>query len=398
MLFAILVGSSVVQEPHIMMDSPHLNKTTFTTDSDEDRPNDGSKLFSHPVNIILALILVYITCITLWFIKSRYCSSARRGPSALSLLRQRIALWKGSLFRNNSNNNIYNNLPHHQDLDERQYKSWSVLEVASWSRSKLTVTQSNGNHHVTSSYFIDNASTRQYHESKQQEDEMIIQQAMDALIQQQIDGVSLDYITLEHLSRWMPFGTAVHLMSQYDALISTYSSQQGNKLGNNTNVLSGDDLPSWYSDNQLHQARNNHHQDVEAQDDSMSSEQVQQLMKDRFGLPLPSLRTETKDASNLEMTNRASSIRETQTQKQAATANMSVDNSNNLGDIMKAMPPHIRAVAERRPDLVAELLASRQQQQLIPIHEEGSLGEPEEEAEAADFDSESESLLRRRIR
>ncbi|KAL7494010.1 hypothetical protein ACHAWT_002887 [Skeletonema menzelii] len=374
---------------------PHLNKTVIP-DSNQDLPNDGSKLFSQPTTIFLALVLVYISCVTIWFIQSRYCSSARRGPAFLSLLRQRIALWKGSLFRNNSNNN-YNNLPHYRDLDERQYKSWSVLEVVSWSRSKLAVTQSNGNHnhHVASSYFIDNnASTRQYyHESEKQEDEMILQQAMDALIQQQIDGMSLDYITLEYLSRWMPFGTAVHLMSQYDALISTYSSQEGNKLGNNTNVLSGDDLPSWYSDNQLHQTGNNHHQDVEAQDDSISSDHVQQLMKDRFGLPLPSLRTDTKNASKLEMTNRTSSIRETQTQKQAATR--SVNNSNNLDDILKAMPQHIRSVAERRPDLVAELLASRPQQQLIPIHEEDSVGETEEEA---DFDTESESLLRRRIR
>ena len=373
---------------------PHLNNKVTTTDE------HSKNLFSHPATIFLALILVYITCITLWFIQSRYCVSARRGSAFLSLLRHRLALWKGTLFRNNSNIHqiYYDNLPHYQDLDERQYKSWSVLEVASWSRSKLAAIQSNGNHQrVSSSYFIDNASTQQYHESKKLEDDkMILQQAIDALMQQQIDGASLEYLTLEYLSRWMPFGTAAHLFSQYDALISTYSIQEGNNVNN---ALSGDDLPSWYNDNQLHQARKNNHQDVEAQeDDTMSPEHVQQLMKDRFGLPLPSLRTDsttdTKDASNLEMTNRASSIRETQAQKQAA--NTTLDNSNNLDDILKAMPPHIRAVAERRPDLVAELLTSRQQQQqqLIPIHDEDSVGEGEE----ADFDSESESLLRRRIR
>ena len=373
---------------------PHLNNKVTTTDE------HSKNLFSHPATIFLALILVYITCITLWFIQSRYCVSARRGSAFLSLLRHRLALWKGTLFRNNSNihQNYYDNLPHNQDLDERQYKSWSVSEVASWSRSKLAAIQSNGNHQrVSSSYFIDNAGTQQYHESKKLgDDKMILQQAIDALMQQQIDGASLEYLTLEYLSRWMPFGTAAHLFSQYDALISTYSIQEGNNVNN---ALSGDDLPSWYNDNQLHQARKNNHQDVEAQeDDTMSPEHVQQLMKDRFGLPLPSLRTDsttdTKDVSHLEMTNRASSIREAQTQKQAA--NTTLDNSNNLDDILKAMPPHIRAVAERRPDLVAELLTSRQQQQqqLIPIHEEDSMGEEEE----ADFDSESESLLRRRIR
>ena len=121
-------------------------------------------------------------------------------------------------------------------------------------------------------------------------------------------------------------------------------------------------------------------------------------MKDRFGLTLPALRTEeklpsdTKVASALEMTSRATPIRVTQTKKPA------VNNSTNLDDILKSMPPHIRAVAERRSDLVAELLASRQQQQqqpLIPIHEEYHTGESEEEA---DLDSESASLLRRRLR
>ena len=175
-----------------MEESPHLNKTVTTTDED-------SKLFSHPATIFLALILVYIACITVWFIQSRYCVSARRGSAFLSLLRHRLAHWKGTLFRNNGNiHQNYDDLPHCRDLDERQYKSWSVFEVASWSRSKLAAIQSNGNHQrASSSYFIDNASTQQYHESKKLEDDKIIlQQAIDALLQQQIDGSSLDYLTL----------------------------------------------------------------------------------------------------------------------------------------------------------------------------------------------------------
>lgn len=376
------------------MESPHLNKTVTT---DEERPDDNYN-FSQPTTILLTLVVIYIICTAIWFIHSRYCSANRKGPTFLSALRQRLALWKGSLFRNNRNSHYnYDNLPSHYDLDEREYKSWSVTDVASWSRSKLAVTQlqSNGNHHYNNSPYFrrNNTSTTQYHESNHEYD-MIIQQAIYALMQQQIDGASLDYITLEYLSRWMPFGTAVRLMSQYDALITTYSSQEGNNQENNTGWLS-EDLPSWYSDNQLHQERNNHH-DVEAPD-ALNSEHVQRLMKDRFGLTLPALRTEeklpsdTKVASALEMTSRATPIRVTQTKKPA------VNNSTNLDDILKSMPPHIRAVAERRSDLVADLLASRQQQQqpLIPIHEEHLTGESEEEA---DLDSESASLLRRRLR
>ena len=385
------------------MEFPHLNLNKTVTVDDEDRSNDSSK-FSQSTNFLLAFLFFYIFCVTLMFIQSRYCSSSRRGPTYLSLLRQRLVHWNGSLFRNNRNIQYnYDNLHHHNDLDEREYKSWSVVEVASWSRSKLADTRSIGNHHdvVASSYSVNNAGAEQYHLSNQEED-IILQQAIDALIQQQIDGASLDYITLEYLSRWMPFGTASHLQSQYSALITTYSSQEGSKEGNKTNNLFADnELPSWYSDNQLHQAGNNHHQDVEAQD-SMSSEHVQRLMKDRFGLSLPTLRTQERvpanaqaaSASALEMSNRAAT-REPQTKNRAA--NISDDNSNSLDldDILKAMPPHIRAVAERRPGMVAELLASRKQQQWIPIHEENSASEAEEDA---DFDSESASLLRRRIR
>lgn len=396
------------------------------TKDDEDQSNDSSQISQSTTIILLAFLLFfYIICITLWFIQSRFCSSSRRGPTYLSLLRQRLVHWKGTLFRTNNRSIQYNydNLPHHYNLDEREYKSWSVVEVASWSRSKLLAdTRSIGNHHdnvVVSSYSMNNTDAERYHRSNQQEDDITLQQAIDALIQQQIDGASLDYISLEYMSRWMPFGTAAHLWSQYNALISTYSSQEGSNQGDNTNNFlraEDDELPSWYSDNhQLHQAGNNnrHHQDLEAQEDSMSSEHVQRLMRDRFGLSLPTLRTEEEDvpannnaqvASALEMTNRAATIREPQTKKEAAS-NRSDGNSNSLDDILKAMPPHIRAVAERRPGMVAELLASRRQQQqhilqkqqeLIPNHEEHSAGEADEEE--VDFDSESASLLRRRMR
>lgn len=384
------------------MQSLHLNNTFAT--GDEDRSNDNSQISQSTINLLAFLLLFYMFCITVWFIQSRYCSSYRRGPTYLSLLRQYL----GSLFRTNRNIHYnYHNLPHYYNLDEREYKSWSVVEVASWSRSKLEDIRSSGSHRdvVASSYSVNNTGSEQYHPSSQ-EDDMILQQAIESLMQEQVDGESLDYITLEYMSRWMPFGIASRLMSQYNALISTYSGQEGGNRENSTkNLRADDELPSWYSDNQLHQADSNQRQDLKSQD-SMSSENAQRLMRDRFGLSLPTLRTEeevptnAQAASALEMTPRTATIRERQTEKQAA--NISDGNSNSLDDILKAMPPHIRAVAERRPGMVAELLASRQQQhnvqkqeQLIPIHEEHSMDEVVEEV---DFDSESASLLRRKMR
>ena len=117
-------------------------------------------------------------------------------------------------------------------------------------------------------------------------------------------------------------------------------------------------------------------------------------MRERFGLSLPTLRTEEKllsnspDGSVLELTERGGSIEE---------------NDSNLGEILNAMPPHIRAAAERRPELVAELLSSRQSQNivydhnkgpLLPVHEEDH---DVEEINVEDIDSESASLLRRRL-
>ncbi len=382
------------------MQSPYLNKTVAT--DEEDRSND-TQISQSTTNFLAYYLFFYIFCFTLWFIRSRYCSW-----SYLSLLRQRL----GSLFRTNRNNQyIYEDFPDHYNLDERDYKSWSVVEVASWSRSKLAGIRSSGNRRdvVASSYSVNNTASDQYHTSNQ-EDDMIVQQAIEALMQEQVDGASLDYLTLEYMSRWMAFGIAARLMSQYITLISTYSSQEESNQGNNTNNLCADDeLPSWYNDNQLHQAGNNHRQDLEAQD-SMSSEHAQRLMRDRFGLSLPTLRTEVEvpahaqAASALEMTNtnRAATIREPQSKKESANISDGSSNPNSLDGILKAMPPHIRAVAERRPGMIAELLANRQQQhtlqeqqQLIPIHEEHSMDEVDQEV---NFDSESASLLRRRMR
>ena len=387
--------------------SQQTQRITMTHADNEVNKPDTSK-FSESNTIILGIILIYIIFTAVWFIQSRYCSSARRGTA--TILRRQLGLWsKGSLFFRNDTRNIlhYNddNLPSHYDLDERDYKSWSVLEVASWTRSRLLVVaqSNNGNHHYTSSYyyFRYDASTQHDHHVSNQEDAIILlQQAIDALIQQRIDGASLDYITLEYLSRWMPFGTAVHVMSHYNYLrLPTHILHEVNINTENTNSLSrtkDDVLTSWYSDNQFHQAaRNNNHHDVDADEqEQMSSEHVQRLMNERFGLPLPSLRTKEMKLP----TNRTAIVTDNETTHHKNDD--SPNNNYNLDHILSAMPPHVRAVAERRPELVAKLLYTRQQQQplMISIHEANSVDDDDEEEEAADLDSESASLLHRRVK
>ena len=333
----------------------------------------NSKL-SNATAVLFAIVLIYLVFTALWFIQSRH-----RVTAACRCCRQ-TNFSRGFLFRNNHNLEYnYENLPDHYDLDEKEYKSWSILEVASWTRSKLA----GAAHRLNNTY-----GAVQNNYMSNQDDNIILQTAIDAIITQRIDGSSLDFITLEFLSRWMPFGTAVRLHQLYNALISggSYNREE------NMSAMSNDSsLPSWY---RLQSDSSNHHVHDGKLQDSLSSEHAQWIMKERFGLSLPTLRTEETILSNppddsaLELTERGASIEE---------------NNANLGEVLNAMPPHIRAAAERRPELVAELLSNRQSRNvvhnhnkgpLLPVHEENH---DVEEANVEDIDSESASLLRRRL-
>jgi hypothetical protein len=334
---------------------------------------------SNTTAILFAIVLIYLAFTALWFIQSRHrvtaacrCCSRQTSFSPLRQLRY--------LFRNNHKLEYnYDNLPNHYVLDEKEYKSWSILEVASWTRSKLA-----GAHQLNNTY-----GAVQNNYMSNQDDDIILQTAIDAIITQRIDGSSLDFITLEFLCRWVPFGTAVRLHQLYNALISggSYNREE------NMSAMSNDSsLPSWY---RLQSDSSNHDVHDGKSQDSLSSEHAQRIMRERFGLSLPTLRTEEKVLSNppddsvLELTERGGSIEE---------------NNANLGKILDAMPPHIRAAAERRPELVAELLSNRQSRNvvhnhnhnkgsLLPVHEE----DHDEEINVEDIDSESASLLRRRL-
>ena len=133
----------------------------------------------------------------------------------------------------------------------------------------------------------------QNHYMSNQDDNIILQTAIDAIITQRIDGSSLDFITLEFLSRWVPFGTAVRLHQHYNALIS---GGNYNKDENMSAMPNDSSLPSWY---RLQSDSSNYHlHDEKSQEDSLSSEHAQRIMKERFGLSLPTLRTEEKILSN----------------------------------------------------------------------------------------------------
>jgi len=71
--------------------------------------------------------------------------------------------------------------------------------------------------------------------------------------------------------------------------------------------------------------------------------------------------------------------------------------------VLEALPPHIREIADRRPELVQQLFAMRQsvtaqkESTLYPIHETQQLKDRDEDDENVfEGPSEHESLLRRR--
>lgn len=167
------------------------------------------------------------------------------------------------------------------------------------------------------------------------------------------------------------------------------------------------------------------------------SEKARGIMKERFGVTLPALRGPRETASDCDDEEAQMELQdETRRCHPAEQSRPSfpfddprghggaeggggtigdADDSNDRGansaveEMLASMPPHVRAVAERRPELVSRLLQQKAAQRQAPARL-SSLSEEPEEAEEAEEDSplyrsedeinidqESVSLLRRRI-
>ncbi|KAL7474708.1 hypothetical protein ACHAW6_000667 [Cyclotella cf. meneghiniana] len=321
--------------------------------------------------------------------------------------------------------------------DERDYRSWTVEQVVRWVEFKLIkyenvecLTMGISTQHSSSWFRGCNRLSSDYNESKG------IQKTVIALRKELIDGLSLEYLKLDHLiSFGIPFGIAVHLESSIGALISSHSCNRRLIVGDAAResckrLWNGSELPLWYEgendqdmENYHISARVSHIGEV----DIKMTEGVQQIMKDQFGIPVPALRVNesiNQEAipSNMSV-GKEESIHIDRSDDQYYNNGPPLINSTNFDEILKEMPPNIREVAERHPELVSRLLAEKQQRQtqfipdiayvtlttasalLEPICEENceqthDLSEPGEEFindEESNFDSECASLLRRRI-
>ena len=291
----------------------------------------------------------------------------------------------------------------HADIvcNERDYPSWTTDQVAHWAQCKLKSNIQSSSPRCWGSYYTSRGTLK----------------TITALRTQCIDGKSIDHLTLQHLLSFnIPFGIAVHLHDSFEDLASNNSSERrlnGDKCRLRSDLVA---LPSWYE--QTNQSPNGaisvaigEEMDVEAQ------EHVQQIMQDRFGMNLPSLRENAikKPVNNaksniepegrMEPTELAEIMQMTPTAKQQ-NSSLQINAPSNFDQLLENMPPHVRAIAERRPNLVSKLLSEMQPQNnslsLDPVSEEQDdfLQNNDEDVdvnvEEVNYDTEMVGLLRRR--
>ena len=289
----------------------------------------------------------------------------------------------------------------------RDCNLWTTEQVANWAESTLNSEFNQQYHSQNVGY-----SCLGSHNSRG------IKKAISALKSQCIDGESLQYLTMQHLlSFGIPFGLAVHLNHHIDEIVprnSTGMDGTSNKVRLRSDLVA---LPSWYEqDNQGMNDSKGSSQNGEAMDIEMQ-ENVQQIMQDRFGMALPSLR-ESTNTKHIKKPNAISDIEplgrmeptELATIMQMKPINKQETNATptatgelfNIDDILQTMPPDIRAIAERRPELVSKILSNTNQVQNItttsldPIAEDEKDFMESEENDEVSYDSEYVGLLRRR--
>ena len=289
--------------------------------------------------------------------------------------------------------------------DERRYTSWTVSQVASWSYSQLQKQLNTTlNHHHSI-----NESRRCYEEEYYQQ--QAIHYAIVALRKQGVDGKSLPHLKLDHLVNnnhnfRMQFGVAVCLMSCIDELIPDRCIHDENNKKKSTGEE--DLLPSWY---RTDEATANGGDSSIDQEGIELSDQAQQIMQDRFGLSLPTLRgrrdvtpSNSSEESIREIQRNGHAIETPQDRKLPSAEQQQHMMTHTIDDdILNAMPPHVREVAKRNPGLMSKLLSERRQQiqhtnksASLPVSYEEEEDNAYHSEEDINIDQESTSLLRRR--
>jgi len=288
--------------------------------------------------------------------------------------------------------------------DERRYTSWTSSQVQCWLyqqlQKQLNTTRINHN--------SIHKSRRCYEEEYYQQ--QAIHYAIVALRKQGVDGKSLPHLKLDHLVNnnhnfRMQFGVAVCLMTCIDELLPDRCIHDETKKKQPDREE--DLLPSWY---RTDEATVNSGDNSIDQEGIELSEQAQQIMQDRFGLSLPTLRgssgvtpSNSSEESIREIQRNGHAIEIPQDRKLPSDLIEQQHMTHKIDDdILNAMPPHVREVAQRNPGLVSKLLSERRQRiqhtksASLPVSYEEEEDNAYHSEEDINIDQESTSLLRRR--
>ena len=274
---------------------------------------------------------------------------------------------------------------------ENEYRSWTVEQVVQWAQLKLI--SSRPKNQSEPSLLCGSHYSR------------VITNTVSVLQAQCIDGTSVEYLTLQHLlSFGIPFGIAVHLMKEFGRLVSQQSNT-GEAMSQHTLQSDLVVLPSWYESGNM--AANKVESASNATDEEMGIEMqrtIQQIMQDKFGMTLPSLRMNSNHSTvngnvsdvEIEPNELAGAPQMKHTDKSIPTSTR-VGTDSNMKHILRNMPPHVRAIAKRRPELVSKLLREMSQSQQNHASHSSHVQDTITHEEDDSCDSEYAGLLRRRI-
>eukprot|EP01082_Thalassiosira_pseudonana_P010128 g8828.t1 g8828 contig34:203168-204442(+) len=310
----------------------------------------------------------------------------------------------------------------HHGLDDGRHQSWTVDEVARWVDAKLHEAnlQPQNNQHVQYQHryrFEGSIDDEAVHSSSnlnfccngvsmmncdgcdytcnnkysaQEEDthyhEQAIQHTKQAIIDHRIDGASLEHLTIPNMVQLVgiPFGLAVQLKMHLDDLFASTGGAGGGGALNGMRRVG--ELPSWYESDMhnltyfdvhaasgISRGKVNDEQ-MNTEDDEYNNtmpEHAQKIMQDRFGITLPTLRSqddsqhggfasEEGSAPQYVSSNHTATVHEVDGSTDTDSVQVQQNNLN-MEELLKSMPPQVRAVAARRSDLVLKLLSKKQQ-------------------------------------
>jgi hypothetical protein len=123
-------------------------------------------------------------------------------------------------------------------------------------------------------------------------------------------------------------------------------------------------------------------------------ERLTQVMRERYGLELPAMKTSSTGTNPEEWIDRRTSHVDTEPSRSVPIVELNRPEDAIDPAVLVQMPPRIREIVERRPDLAKALLTQklqRQRNQQTPTLEEG-------DEDVDGFDDEMTSLVQRRPR